>query len=407
MGEIAAARGDLDGALRRYREAMAGTAEALRRAPDDPQRMFDHAQNVFWVGEMAKQRGQIAEAARRFRDYRRLAERMIAADPANPTWRVEGVYAASNLGRVELEQHRYPDAAATFEESVAASERLIALAPGNREYRALLLETLAYHADALDRAGKPTLAIRQRERQLTLLAPLLALERPDAALGQKAMIAHMALSRLWFGGGDTGKGLGHAAAAVRLGRRLTALEPGNADWLGRSADTELNHALLLLRAGQSGAAGTAADAGCTLTARLVARDPSVVAWRSSHHHCLRLRAELAQAAGSRDEAVSIARQVLAAVRGDRRDLVREPFAIAQAQKLIGDMLWRNGDRAAAQAAWRTGLAAWPATTLPTPRQLAERGEMLRGIGSRAEGERIAAQLAAAGYRQSLSNRVGQ
>ena len=404
MGEIASARGDLDGALRRYREALAGTAEALRRQPDDPQRMFDHAQSVYWVGEIASRRGQIDEASRRFRDYRRLAERMIAADPANPKWRLEGVYAASNLGRVELEQHLYPEAAATFDESVAATERLIGLAPGNREYRALLLEALAYHADALDRAGKPDLAIRQRERQLTLLEPLLALERPDATLGQKAMIAHMALSRLWFGRGDSAKGLGHAAGAVQLGRRLTALEPGNADWLGRSADTELNHALLLLRAGKSGAAATAADAGCTLTTRLVARDRTVVAWRGSHLNCLRLRAELAQAAGSRDEAVSLARQVMAAVRGDRQAL--EPFALAQAHKLVGDLQWRSGDRPAAEAAWRAGLAAWPAQAMPTPRQLAERGEMLRGIGARAEGERIATQLAAAGYRQSLSNRVG-
>ena len=35
MGEIANTRGDLDGALRRYREALAGTGEALRRKPGD------------------------------------------------------------------------------------------------------------------------------------------------------------------------------------------------------------------------------------------------------------------------------------------------------------------------------------------------------------------------------------
>ena len=47
MGEIANTRGDLDGALRRYREALASTAEQLRRDPDDPERLFDHAQNVY------------------------------------------------------------------------------------------------------------------------------------------------------------------------------------------------------------------------------------------------------------------------------------------------------------------------------------------------------------------------
>jgi hypothetical protein len=38
--------------------------------------------------------------------------------------------------------------------------------------------------------------------------------------------------------------------------------------------------------------------------------------------------------------------------------------------------------------------------------MAERGEMLRGIGQRDEGMQIASRLAAMGYRQSLSNRAG-
>ena len=35
------------------------------------------------------------------------------------------------------------------------------------------------------------------------------------------------------------------------------------------------------------------------------------------------------------------------------------FALSQAQKLVGDILWRGGDRAGARSAWQAGLAAWP------------------------------------------------
>ena len=79
--------------------------------------------------------------------------------------------------------------------------------------------------------------------------------------------------------------------------------------------------------------------------------------------------------------------------------------MSQANKLVGDIQWRTGDRAGARASWRAGLAAWPKGITETPRQMAERGEMLRGIGQRAEGMQIASQLAAMGYRQSLSNRA--
>jgi len=129
MGEIAANRGDMNGALRRYREALAGTAEALRRHPSDPQRMFDHAQSVYFVGSVALDRGLIDEAATQFREYRRLSQRMIAADPRNLKWQLEGVYAAGNLGRVEIKQARYSDAAATFQSSVAAMDSLTSAEP--------------------------------------------------------------------------------------------------------------------------------------------------------------------------------------------------------------------------------------------------------------------------------------
>lgn len=405
MGEIAASRGDLDGALRRYREALASTAEALRRAPQDPQRMFDHAQSVFFVGETARLRGDLNEAGARFRDYRRLADRMIAADPDNATWQLEGVYASTNLGRVEFAQGHYPESAATFQASIKTMEPLVAAEPGNTEYLNLLLEALGDRAGALDGAGDLDQALMQRERQLTLLAPFLAQDRPDAQLRQKAMIANMALAWMRYVKGDTKRSLENAAAAVEIGRRLVQLEPTNADWLGRSASTLLNQAQLLLRSGHSGEASAAATEGCDKATSLTGRDPTVVAWRDLGRSCLRLRAELALDAGANAEALAVARQLLEGVRADKILLAGDRFALSQAYKVVGDIMWRSGSRDGARSAWQAGLAAWPKGIRETPRQMAERGEMLRGIGQRAEGTQIASQLAAMGYRQSLSNRA--
>lgn len=405
MGEIATQRGDLDGALRRYRQAFAGTAEALRRNPDDPQRMFDHAQSVFYVGETARLRGDLVEAGTRFREYRRLADRMIAADPDNPKWQLEGVYSSTNLGRVEFAQAQYQKSAATFRASIGTMEPLIAAEPNNPEYLSLMLEALGDRAGALDGAGELNEAIRQRERQLGLLAPFLAQERPDAQLRQKAMIANMALAWMRYLKGETRRSLDHAAAAVEIGRRLVELEPTNADWLGRSASTLLNQAQLLLRTGRTGEAKTVAAEGCDKATALVARDPTVVAWRDLGRNCLRIRAELALSDGANGEALTIARQLIEGVSADKIMLAGDRFALSQANKLVGDIQWRTGDRAGARASWRAGLAAWPKGVTETPRQMAERGEMLRGIGQRAEGMEIAKQLAAMGYRQSLSNRA--
>jgi tetratricopeptide (TPR) repeat protein len=404
MGEVATQRGDLDGALRRYRQAYAGTAEALRRNSDDPQRMFDHAQSVFYVGTIAMNRGQIDDAARHFADYRRLAKRMIESDPENPTWQLEGVYSASNLGIVELRQARYAEAAQTFRASVQATDQLTTAEPANLEYRKLQMEALAYYADALDRAGLLDQAIQQRERQLALLAPYLAVERPDAGLEEKALIANRQLAHYRYRRGDTAPALSHAAAAVALGQRLVDLEPSNTEWSNQSAAALLDQGQIMLRSGKLAQAREATDQGCAIANNLIARDPTVVAWRDTGLTCLRLRAEMAAIGGAKAEALALANQVVEGVRAV--DGSSDRFALPLAHKLVGDVLLRTGDRKGAIAAWNAGLAAWPQGIAETPVQMAARGEMLRGIGKRAEGARIAAKLAAKGYRMSLSNRVG-
>ena len=133
MGEVANLRGDLDGALGRYREAMAGTAEMLRRSPNDPQRLFEHAQNVFWVGEVARQRGQADQAEAAMREYKRLADRMVALEPDNPKWRMETKYADSNLGITLYDQHRYAEADRQLQHALSTVESLAASDPDNQE----------------------------------------------------------------------------------------------------------------------------------------------------------------------------------------------------------------------------------------------------------------------------------
>ena len=68
--------------------AAAVTGEAVRRSPDDPQRLFDHAQNVFWVGEVARHRGQNNAAKRPFASISGVATG-CGDRPRQSRWRME------------------------------------------------------------------------------------------------------------------------------------------------------------------------------------------------------------------------------------------------------------------------------------------------------------------------------
>ncbi len=177
--------------------------------------------------------------------------------------------------------------------------------------------------------------------------------------------------------------------------------------MGRSANTQLNHATILLRVGRRQESDSAVGLGCDLVSRALSRDRNVASWRHSYRRCLALRAELALAEGASERAVFLARQAVADAQSERiADPLDKRQALTFAYKLLGDIAWKSGDRAGAVQAWRAGLSGWPAQVALTPAQMMERREMLAGLGAKAEAQRLSARLASFGYRKFLGDRLG-
>jgi len=402
MGGIASSRGDLAGALRRYQEALAGTAEALKRSPDDPQRIFDHAQNVFWVSDIAWQRGQIGQAEAAMRDYKRLAMQLVAIEPGNPKWRMERIYADSNLGAILVETRRYGEAAAIFQASLGGAEALAAAAPANPAYQKALSEGLAWLAEAREKEGRLDDALAQRERQIALLDRLLAAPNADTQFKKQAMIAHRAAGRLYAMRGDLSMGLDHLRDSVAIGAALMRAEPANAEWAGFAASPYIDLGELQLAAGQTAEAGVSARAGCDIAKRLAARDASVKDWRVDlRSACWSLRARLALAHGATGEARALAAQLAILARAEltRNPSIDARFAAANAGLIGGLVAIAAGDPATARTAFWTALADWPKGATETPVQTARRVVVLTGLAKAAEADTAAARLEAFGFRQ--------
>ena len=399
MGEIANTRGDLDGALGRYREALASTSEQLRRDSDNPQRLFDHAQNVFWVGYIAWQRGQSAQAETAFREYKRLANRMIALAPADPKFRLEASYADSNLGTVLIDERRFAAAAAAFRNALAADEALLASDPRNPDYAKSLIESYAWLAEALEKTGQIEEAITQRERELAQ-AQRLGAGANDVDVRTKVLVAHRALGRLLTTRDQLGAGIAHLRTATRMADALIATEPANSQWMQFASWSQLDLGELLLLDGQRDAAASAVRSGCDLTARLIAKDKSVVEWNDQlRRACALARGRLALAAGSLGEAGALAQE---AARWSGATSASQPadtrIAIANARSLLGDIRAAAGDRAGTAAAWRGALAILPPGEAEAPIVLAQRAILSQRLGDRAGARAPAARLDAMGYR---------
>ena len=401
MGEIAQTRGDLDGARARYAEAMTGTAEMVRRAPGDPQRLFDHAQNVFWVGEIGRQRGLLNAAEASAQEYQRLAYRMVAIEPDEIRWRMETQYADAQLGIVYLARRRFANASAQFQKALTTIERAAAARPGNRDYQQNFSRDLAWLADSKRAEGKLDDAIAQRERQLALLARLNAAGR-DVLYRDHAIVAEQALGRLFASKGELQPALDHLQSAVAKAEALIPAEPDNMRWVENAAASKMALAKTLIAFGRIEEAGVQARSGCDLASRLLMRDTSVATWRDLHRDCLTVRATLALATDANEEAAALADQALRSARAEaRRPSMDDRYEVAAAQRLVGDVARKRGDAAAAKAAWAAGFDVLPTGIPERPGELSERAELLKRLGRTPEARAIKAKLAAMGFRQGI------
>jgi tetratricopeptide (TPR) repeat protein len=396
MGEMANARGDLDGALRRYREAMAGTSEAVRRSPADPQRLFDHAQNVFWVGYIDYQRGRLDRAASAFREYRRLADRMIALAPSKPDYRLERIYADNTLGTVLMDQRHYRDAASLFQQLLGQTEILVAAHPDNLDYQKQRSSALAWLADARENSGQLDEALAHRESQLDLLKQMWAAHPGDVWMKREELATRRALTRLFASRGRMREAFEQAALNSAVLAFLMKTEPNNTEWVQTGADVSLDQADLRLAAGQTAEAQAAERTGCAAAQKLAQRDPTVTKWRTSLQlKCAIIRTRIALHKGDAAAALTESRQLLALTRTEP-DPVGRGLTAAVANLLLGASLKASGQADAARGAWQAAIDAWPKGIEESPRDLARKATLF-DLAGRDSGP-IRKRLAAMGYR---------
>jgi len=401
MADVANSRGDLDGALRLFHEAMAGTAEAIRRDPKDPQRLFDHAQNVFWTADIALRRGDSQRAERAFREYKSLATQMVALDPDNMKWRMETQYADANLGILLFNQRRFADAASQFENALRTIQAIATADPGSSDYQKSLAESLAWLADAKFSQGRIEEATTLRERDVALLERLFKQSRGDVDYGKMLVPAHRALARLYFVRGSIGPAIAQVREAVGHSQQLLSVERTNSEWLDYSANARLDLARYLLESGLSAEAESEAAAACGLARQLLAKDGSVAQWRALQRDCLVTQVMLALGSNDASRAAALSNEAVATANAVKTsDPIEDGLGLAKALRLAGNVNQRLGNSAAARAEWTRALTAIPRTASERPSEMSERRLILRCLGRADEAKALKIKLDAMGYRES-------
>lgn len=405
MAYVAMQRSNTDTALGLYREAMAGTAEAIRRKPDDPQRLYDHAQNVFYIAQIVWLRGQLDEAAARLTEYKQLADRMVALDPNNMTYRVEVQNGLANLGSLRFAQRRFAESAALSEQAVRAIEAVMTVDPNKRDYQESLAEALAWAADAERDAGHLDKALALRERHVALLTSLVS-RTGDVTFRQRLVGAERKLAYVYALRGQLGPAADHMRAAVAQGDQLTSVETGNNKWLEYSAAAKSNLAYILTVSGKPDEAVAEIDASCATMSKLLAKDPSSAELRTDMRECWIMRGYIAYAKGADADAAAAAQRAIAIGRTIRStDVGADAFGLARAYRLLGDARKGLGDSGGAAASWNAAFQSLPHVAAERLIETQEHAIILDRLGRIGEAQQLKQRLAATGYRLPEIGRI--
>ena len=144
IGDVRFNQGDLDSALRAFKQSLA-QAEALHRAePANNDYLFELGQAEFWVGYVAWQRGELDYASQFFENYLEYSEKLSKREPDNVDYRLEVSYALSNLGSIANAQSQPEKALQKFQDAAAIGEELLGNDPGNVDLAMNLADTLSW-----------------------------------------------------------------------------------------------------------------------------------------------------------------------------------------------------------------------------------------------------------------------
>ena len=394
VGEVRNIRGDSVGGLEAFRQAAATTGELLARNPGNAQRIFDHAQSVFWVGYIAYERGETNEAEAQFREYKRLADRLMALDPKKSEWQMERSYAETNLGIVLYDQGRYAEAepalanALKMVETVAAREKRD---PARQLEVGVAINWLGKARAELNRTAE---ALALYRREIALYGDVLKLDAANTRAKWLMAVAWQHVGQLEQVQGHLRAGTAAYGNSLALMKQLRAIEPGNTEWQETEVRAMLAQTDNLIYQGQIGASKAMNLAAKASVDRMVVADPTNAIWSRDLRSWLQLQAgRLALSQGKSEVALEQANAIIRRYEATERSAAAELITTtSKAQMLAGDALLRLGRKIEAKVRWQVALDSLAANLASRKQSIWTQFALLRRLGRQREAALVAAEL---------------
>jgi tetratricopeptide (TPR) repeat protein len=230
MGEDDHKRGDVAGALAKFTEAHRVTGALLEADPDDPARVYAHAQSEYWLGYVDYIQFKYDAALPRFVAYRDLARRLVQLRPDNREYWRELGYAQGNVCSVAVTEEAPNDGLAECGRALETMQKVDSMKPGDAGVRADIANRHGWLADALRVEGRDREALEERGKQAAIVQGLLHEDPKNVSYLEDWMLVRYSTSQLLDVLGDRRQAETMRLEALADVDRLIASDPENNDW---------------------------------------------------------------------------------------------------------------------------------------------------------------------------------
>jgi tetratricopeptide (TPR) repeat protein len=231
MGRDDENRGHFEAAKRKYQELERIAAALLSNDPENPARVFDHAQSQNRLALLAFSRKKLPEALTGF-EKADATLRSLTKPPSTKTdWMRLAAYINGNLCAVNLQLKRsLSSALERCEAAVKYNESLIERHPGETDLLYDLVFHLTWLGEALTAIGNREAALEATQKALGLIDRMKNLEPENQLWRAQEMEIHTRLTDKFKASGERQKQLKHLSLAREINASLIATEPQNALW---------------------------------------------------------------------------------------------------------------------------------------------------------------------------------
>jgi tetratricopeptide (TPR) repeat protein len=125
------AQGDLDGALKSYRDALAIVDKLAKQDPGNAGWQRDLSVSYEKVGDVQSAQGDLDGALKSYRDSLAIREKLARQDPGNAGWQRDLSVSYQSIGYVQENQGDFATAAETYRKSLSIFEKLARQDPAN------------------------------------------------------------------------------------------------------------------------------------------------------------------------------------------------------------------------------------------------------------------------------------